>query len=230
MKKLLLSLVFFSLLIVSADENNEVESIEEPKIELTKPSFSINQKNLKIYMTGEKMKMNQNGIVELTNVLSKFGSESKKSEITADFAFYNKDKEVIGFKDSVNFNFITNKSLAHLKTESLKINLAHKMVKSDSESNLDLNESQIISKGFQYNFNEELEPYLKFIKGEFKDKRDSENYGIADNLKLIDKNKILLEGNALFTQKGLRIEADSIYYDYLEKKIIKSINAKVTST
>ena len=46
----------------------------------------------------------------------------------------------------------------------------------------------------------------------------------------IDKNKILLEGNALFTQKGLRIEADSIYYDYLEKKIIKSINAKVTST
>ena len=120
--------------------------------------------------------------------------------------------------------------MAHLKTESLKINLAHKMVKSDSESNLDLNESQIISKGFQYNFNEELEPYLKFIKGEFKDKRDSENYGIADNLKLIDKNKILLEGNALFTQKGLRIEADSIYYDYLEKKIIKSINAKVTST
>ena len=176
------------------------------------------------------MKMNQNGIVELTNVLSKFGSESKKSEITADFAFYNKDKEIIGFKNSVNFNFITNKSLAYLKTESLKINLAHKMVRSDSESNLDLNESQIISKGFQYNFNEEREPYLKFIKGEFKDKRDSENYGIADNLKLLDKNKILLEGNALFNQKGLRIEADSIYYDYLEKKIIKSINAKVTST
>ena len=44
-------------------------------------------------MTGKKMKMNQNGIVELTNVLSKFGSESKKSEITADFAFYDKDKE-----------------------------------------------------------------------------------------------------------------------------------------
>ena len=75
MKKLLLSFVLFSLLIVSADENNKIESIEEPKIELTNPSFSINQKNLKIDMTGKKMKMNQNGIVELTNVLSKFGSE-----------------------------------------------------------------------------------------------------------------------------------------------------------
>ena len=230
MKTLILSFVFFLNIILYASDNNKIEFIEELKIELDSPSFSISQKNLKIYMTGDKMNMYQQGVFELSNVSTKLESKSKKSRISSNFALYNQNEEIIDFKKSVDFNFITNKNSAYLRTESLKINLVNKIIESDTESDLYLDQSHIASQGFQYSFNEDLEPYLEFIKGEFKDKKDTENNGTADSLKLLDNNRILLEGNALFNQKGLRIEADSIYYDYLERKIIKSINAKVSAT
>ena len=88
---------------------------------------------------------------------------------------------------------------------------------------------------------EDAEEFQDIVSGGLKTAftLQNKNFGIISNnksgcnyLSIIElgNNKILLEGSALFNQKGLRIEADSIYYDYLEKKIIKSINAKVTST
>ena len=86
MKTLILSFVFFLNFILYASDNNKIEFIEELKIELDSPSFSISQKNLKIYMTGDKMNMYQQGVFELSNVSTELESKSKKSRISSNFA------------------------------------------------------------------------------------------------------------------------------------------------
>ena len=70
---------------------------------------------------------------------------------------------------------------------------------------------------------------VEFFEGEFIDKESSENYGKADSLQVLKNNIILLKGNATLTQGTINIAAESIYYDYLERSVIKSINAKVTN-
>ena len=52
--------------------------------------------------------------------------------------------------------------------------------------------------------------------------------GYADKIILSsDDNILILDGKASFNQEGMIIKSDLIHYDYLEKKIIKSINSQI---
>ena len=52
--------------------------------------------------------------------------------------------------------------------------------------------------------------------------------GYADKIILSsDDNILILDGKASFNKEDMIIKSDLIHYDYLEKKIIKSINSQI---
>ena len=71
--------------------------------------------------------------------------------------------------------------------------------------------------------------YAEFDKGTIEiNNSDSIYKGYAKKIIISPVESILvLDGKALLDQEGLIIKSDLIHYDYLKKKIIKSVNSEI---
>ena len=223
-------LFIFPLLSMTSLQALENEGSQGKYImEFSEPLFSIHQENLKVFLSGDEMVTKGDGVFELFNVNIKLENELKESSLSAEQAHYNDTKKLMNFRSSVNLVFSTDEDKLKLRTENLSIDLDEELVTSNDFTTLDLNGSHITAKSFKYDLKKEAEFLVQFYEGEFIDKNSLENYGKAKSIKLLKDNTILLQGNASFNQGSLKIMAESIYYDYLEKSVIKSLNAKITN-
>ena len=223
-------LFIFTLLYLTSLQALDDEGSQDKYImEFSEPLLSIHQENLKVFLSGDEMATRGDGVFELLNVNTKLENELKESHLSAEQAHYNDAQKLMNFKRSVNLVFDTDEDRVKLRTENLSIDLAEELVTSNYFTTLDLNGSHITAKRFTYDLKEEAEFLVQFHEGEFIDKDSLENFGKAKSIKLLKDNTILLQGNASFNQGSLNIIAESIYYDYLEKSVIKSLNAKITN-
>ena len=228
MKAIFYICVLFSVA-ASTALDNELREEAEFKMEFSNPLLSIYQKGLKINLAGDQMSSKENGVFTLLNVNTKIEKELQESNLSANHAVYNELQNYIDFTRSVNLIFNTDNDKAQLKTDTLAIDLNKEIIISKDLAELYLTGFYISAKSFIYNLKTGSEYLVEFFEGEFIDKESSENYGKADSLQVLKNNIILLKGNATLTQGTINIAAESIYYDYLERSVIKSINAKVTN-
>ena len=228
MKAIFYICVLFSVA-TSTALDNELREEAEFKMGFSNSMLSIHQKDLKINLAADQMRSKENGIFTLLNVNTKIEKELQESNLSANHAVYNEVQNYIDFTRSVNLIFNTDNDKAQLKTETLAIDLNKEIIISKDLAELYLTGFYISAKSFIYNLKTGSEYLVEFFEGELIDKESSENYGKADSLQVLKNNIILLKGNATLTQGTINIAAESIYYDYLERSVIKSINAKVTN-
>ena len=198
-------------------------------MEFSEPLFSIHQENLKVFLSGDEMKTKGDGIFEMFNVNTRLENDFRESNLSSEQAYYNEALKLIKFIRSVNLVFNTDKNGAQLRTDNLSVDLTKELITSSEFTTLHLNGSHISADSFSYDLKKDSEFLFHFYNGEFIDKSSLDTFGSAESIKLLENNTILLQGNASLNQGDLNISAESIYYDYQKKSVMKSLNAKITS-
>ena len=129
---------------------------------------------------------------------------------------------------SITLNFEKGDSSFSINTEFLKYNLSDAKLTTDQELQGRFNNLKIESSGMTLD-TKSKGFYAEFDKGMIEiNNSDSIYKGYAKKIIISPVESILvLDGKALLDQEGLIIKSDLIHYDYLKKKIIKSVNSEI---
>ena len=221
---LLLNAFTSSNLLASTIVNNDIRGISY----MEEPNFNLFVRDQKVSVKGDYSFLEQDSQYIIENVIA--SSENKLSQIliTSLKAKFDKILKILEFEGSIILNFEKGDTNFSINTEFLKYNLSDAKLTADQELQGRFNNLKIESSGMTLN-TESKGFYAEFDKGTIEiNNSDSIYKGYAKKIIISPVESILvLDGKALLDQEGLIIKSDLIHYDYLKKKIIKSVNSEI---
>lgn len=213
-----------SNLLASTIANNDIRGISY----MEEPNFNLFVRDQKVSVKGDYSFLEKDSQYIIENVVA--SSENKLSQIliTSLKAKFDKILKILEFEGSIILNFEKGDTIFSINTEFLKYNLSDAKLTTDQELQGRFNNLKIESSGMTLD-TESKGFYAEFDKGTIEiNNSDSIYKGYAKKIIISSVESILvLDGKALLDQEGLIIKSDLIHYDYLKKKIIKSVNSEI---
>ena len=213
-----------SNLLASTIVNNDIRGISY----MEEPNFNLFVRDQKVSIKGDYSFLEQDSQYIIEKVIA--SSENKLSQIliTSLKAKFDKILKILEFEGSIILNFEKGDTNFSINTEFLKYNLSDAKLTTDQELQGRFNNLKIESSGMTLD-TESKGFYAEFDKGTIEiNNSDSIYKGYAKKIIISSVESILvLDGKALLDQEGLIIKSDLIHYDYLKKKIIKSVNSEI---
>lgn len=213
-----------SNLLASTIANNDIRGISY----MEEPNFNLFVRDQKVSVKGDYSFLEKDSQYIIENVVA--SSENKLSQIliTSLKAKFDKILKILEFEGSIILNFEKGDTIFSINTEFLKYNLSDAKLTTNQELQGRFNNLKIESSGMTLD-TESKGFYAEFDKGTIEiNNSDSIYKGYAKKIIISSVESILvLDGKALLDQEGLIIKSDLIHYDYLKKKIIKSVNSEI---
>ena len=187
-----------------------------------------------IIFSNENISFTPNLIVDLKKSSYKSFKNGKESIILrSENGNINLENQDLHFYDNVEGQFTYNGKIFNLRTQNLISNLKEKSILSKertffkgnnieiASSSLEI--SKIPAEGIKIIFREadldQINDGLRIDKGK------------ANKIEFfIEKDLMLMQGNAEFYEGNMRIISDEILYSLEEDRVLKSVNAKIIST
>ena len=157
----------------------------------------------------------------------KISSENNSSFIEAQKALFNKDSKRVDFRNSVNL-YTSNEQEIVISANKISFDLQNEKLVTQSPVDVSLRNMKVKALGLVITQDERLTE-AAFNKGEISiDEEGILKTGFANKIILLpEQNEIVMEGEAYLNQGDFSISADTIYYDFKENKITKSLNSKI---
>ena len=187
-----------------------------------------------IIFSNENISFTPNLIVDLKKSSYKSFKNGKESIILrSENGNINLENQDLHFYDNVEGQFTYNGKIFNLRTQNLISNLKEKSILSKertffkgnnieiASSSLEI--SKIPAEGIKIIFREadldQINDGLRIDKGK------------ANKIEFfIEKDLMLMQGNAEFYEGNMRIISDEIHYSIEEDRVLKSVNAKIINT
>ena len=187
-----------------------------------------------IIFSNENISFTPNLIVDLKKTSYKSFKNGKESIILrSENGNINLENQDLHFYDNVEGQFTYNGKIFNLRTQNLISNLKEKSILSKertffkgnnieiASSSLEI--SKIPAEGIKIIFREadldQINDGLRIDKGK------------ANKIEFfIEKDLMLMQGNAEFYEGNMRIISDEIHYSLEEDRVLKSVNAKIINT
>ena len=187
-----------------------------------------------ITFSNENISFTPNLIVDLKKSSYKSFKNGKESIILrSENGNINLENQDLHFYDNVESQFTYNGKIFNLRTQNLISNLKEKSILSKertffkgnnieiASSSLEI--SKIPAEGIKIIFREadldQINDGLRIDKGK------------ANKIEFfIEKDLMLMQGNAEFYEGNMRIISDEIHYSIEEDRVLKSVNAKIINT
>ena len=187
-----------------------------------------------ITFSNENISFTPNLIVDLKKTSYKSFKNGKESIILrSENGNINLENQDLHFYDNVEGQFTYNGKIFNLRTQNLISNLKEKSILSKertffkgnnieiASSSLEI--SKIPAEGIKIIFREadldQINSGLRIDKGK------------ANKIEFfIEKDLMLMQGNAEFYEGNMRIISDEIHYSLEEDRVLKSVNAKIINT
>jgi len=187
-----------------------------------------------IIFSNENISFTPNLIVDLKKSSYKSFKIGKESIILrSENGNINLENQDLHFYDNVEGQFTYNGKIFNLRTQNLISNLKEKFILSKEKTFFEGNNIEIVSssleiskvpaEGIKIIFREadldQLNAGLRIDKGK------------ANKIEFfIEKDLMLMQGNAEFYEGNMRIISDEIHYSLEEDRVLKSVNAKIINT
>ena len=230
MDKAILLLLLMANLINSA--NLVAKEVRENEIQtnsyMENPDFNYSVKQKIVNLKGDYSFLNNNSQYVLSNAIVSVKDKDSSTFITSLEAKYSKNLNVIDFLNSVSLKTNKNTNTFLINSEFLQYNLSDSTLYTNQKVKTIFNEVLLESDGLKL-ITDSRGINAVFDKSSVQiSNLQSLDKGYADKIILSsDDNILILEGKASFNQEDMIIKSDLIHYDYLEKKIIKSINSQI---
>lgn len=187
-----------------------------------------------ITFSNENISFTPNLIVDLKKTSYKSFKNGKESiNLRSENGNINLENQDLHFYDNVEGQFTYNGKIFNLRTQNLISNLKEKSILSKertffkgnnieiASSSLEI--SKIPAEGIKIIFREadldQINDGLRIDKGK------------ANKIEFfIEKDLMLMQGNAEFYEGNMRIISDEIHYSLEEDRVLKSVNAKIINT
>ena len=187
-----------------------------------------------ITFSNENISFTPNLIVDLKKTSYKSFKNGKESiNLRSENGNINLENQDLHFYDNVEGQFTYNGKIFNLRTQNLISNLKEKSILSKertffkgnnieiASSSLEI--SKIPAEGIKIIFREadldQINDGLRIDKGK------------ANKIEFfIEKDLMLMQGNAEFYEGNMRIISDEIHYSIEEDRVLKSVNAKIINT
>lgn len=187
-----------------------------------------------ITFSNENISFTPNLIVDLKKSSYKSFKNGKESIILrSENGNINLENQDLHFYDNVEGQFTYNGKIFNLRTQNLISNLKEKSILSKERTFFEGNNIEIVSssleiskipaEGIKIIFREadldQINAGLRIDKGK------------ANKIEFfIEKDLMLMQGNAEFYEGNMRIISDEIHYSIEEDRVLKSVNAKIINT
>ncbi len=187
-----------------------------------------------ITFSNENISFTPNLIVDLKKSSYKSFKNGKESIILrSENGNINLENQNLHFYDNVEGQFTYNGKIFNLRTQNLISNLKEKSILSKERTFFEGNNIEIVSssleiskipaEGIKIIFREadldQINAGLRIDKGK------------ANKIEFfIEKDLMLMQGNAEFYEGNMRIISDEIHYSIEEDRVLKSVNAKIINT
>ncbi|RZO95801.1 MAG: hypothetical protein EVA50_02915 [Gammaproteobacteria bacterium] len=230
MDKAILLLLLMANLINSA--NLVAKEVRENEIQtnsyMENPDFNYSVKQKIVNLKGDYSFLNNNSQYVVSNVIVSVKDKDSSTFITSLDAKYSKNLNLIEFLNSVSLKTDKNTNSFLINSEFLQYNLSDSTLYTNQKVKTIFNEVLLESDGLKL-ITDSRGINAVFDKSSVQiSNLQSLDKGYADKIILSsDDNILILEGKASFNQEDMIIKSDLIHYDYLEKKIIKSINSQI---
>ena len=230
MDKAILLLLLMANLINSA--NLVAKEVRESEIQtnsyMENPDFNYSVKQKIVNLKGDYSFLNNNSQYVLSNAIVSVKDKDSSTFITSLEAKYSKNLNLIEFLNSVSLKTDKNTNSFQINSEFLQYNLSDSTLYTNQKVKTIFNEVLLESDGLKL-ITDSRGINAVFDKSSVQiSNLQSLDKGYADKIILSsDDNILILEGKASFNQEDMIIKSDLIHYDYLEKKIIKSINSQI---
>ena len=230
MDKAILLLLLMANLINSA--NLVAKEVRENEIQtnsyMENPDFNYSVKQKIVNLKGDYSFLNSNSQYVVSNAIALVKDKDSSTFITSLEAKYSKNLNLIEFLNSVSLKTDKNTNSFLINSEFLQYNLSDSTLYTNQKVKTIFNEVLLESDGLKL-ITDSRGINAVFDKSSVQiSNLQSLDKGYADKIILSSNDNILiLEGKASFNQEDMIIKSDLIHYDYLEKKIIKSINSQI---
>ena len=187
-----------------------------------------------ITFSNENISFTPNLIVDLKKTSYKSFKNGKESIILrSENGNINLENQDLHFYDNVEGQFTYNGKIFNLRTQNLISNLKEKSILSKEKTFFEGDNIEIVSssleiskipaEGIKIIFREadldQINAGLRIDKGK------------ANKIEFfIEKDLMLMQGNAEFYESNMRIISDEILYSLEEDRVLKSVNAKIINT
>ena len=184
-----------------------------------------------ITFSNENISFTPSAIIELKKSSYKSFKNSKESiTLRSEHGNINLENQNLHFYDNVEGQFTYNGKKFSLRTQNLISNLKEKSILSEEKTFFEGNNIEIVSSSLEISKIPAEGMKIIFRDADF-DQINSEiriNKGKANKIEFfLEKDLMLMQGNAEFYQDRMRILSDEIHYDLKEDRVLKSVNAKI---
>ena len=184
-----------------------------------------------IAFSNEDISFTSKAKVELTKSSYKSFKTGKESiTLRSEKGNINLENQNLHFYDNVEGGFTYNGKKFNLRTENLISNLKEKSILSREKTVFEGNNFEIVSSSLEISKIPAEGMKIIFRNADL-DQINSElriKKGKASKIEFfLEKDLMLMQGNAEFYQDNMKIMSDEIHYDLKEDRILKSVNAKI---
>jgi Uncharacterized protein conserved in bacteria len=184
-----------------------------------------------IAFSNEDISFTSKAKVELTKSSYKSFKTGKESiTLRSEKGNINLENQNLHFYDNVVGGFTYNGKKFNLRTENLISNLKEKSILSREKTVFEGNNIEIVSSSLEISKIPAEGMKIIFRNADL-DQINSElriKKGKASKIEFfLEKDLMLMQGNAEFYQDNMKIMSDEIHYDLKEDRILKSVNAKI---
>ena len=187
-----------------------------------------------ITFSNENISFTPNLIVDLKKSSYKSFKNGKESIILrSENGNINLENQNLHFYDNVEGQFTYNGKIFNLRTQNLISNLKEKSILSKERTFFEGNNIEIVSSSLEISKIPAEGIKIIFREADLDQINDGLRIdkGKANKIEFfIEKDLMLMQGNAEFYEGNMRIISDEIHYSLEEDRVLKSVNAKIINT
>ena len=187
-----------------------------------------------ITFSNENISFTPNLIVDLKKSSYKSFKNGKESIILrSENGNINLENQDLHFYDNVEGQFTYNGKIFNLRTQNLISNLKEKSILSKERTFFEGNNIEIVSSSLEISKIPAEGIKIIFREADLDQINDGLRIdkGKANKIEFfIEKDLMLMQGNAEFYEGNMRIISDEIHYSLEEDRVLKSVNAKIINT
>ena len=187
-----------------------------------------------ITFSNENISFTPNLIVDLKKSSYKSFKNGKESiNLRSENGNINLENQDLHFYDNVEGQFTYNGKIFNLRTQNLISNLKEKSILSKERTFFEGNNIEIVSSSLEISKIPAEGIKIIFREADLDQINDGLRIdkGKANKIEFfIEKDLMLMQGNAEFYEGNMRIISDEIHYSLKEDRVLKSVNAKIINT
>lgn len=187
-----------------------------------------------ITFSNENISFTPNLIVDLKKTSYKSFKNGKESiNLRSENGNINLENQDLHFYDNVEGQFTYNGKIFNLRTQNLISNLKEKSILSKEKTFFEGDNIEIVSSSLEISKIPAEGIKIIFREADLDQINDGLRIdkGKANKIEFfIEKDLMLMQGNAEFYEGNMRIISDEIHYSIEEDRVLKSVNAKIINT